>query len=58
MWFIKVMRHLASRKMPIKFFIIEGLISIKVDISTLPEHSRKPYSGNALNPILTTFLLM
>ena len=51
--YFKVMRHLASRKMPIKFFIIEGLISIKVDVSTLPEHSRKPYSGkkgSKLNP--------
>ena len=40
------MRLLASRKIPIKFFIIEGLISIKAELSTLPEHSRKPFSGD------------
>jgi hypothetical protein len=37
----QVMRHVSTRKIPIKFFMIEGTTQTRIDIMNLPEHSKK-----------------
>ena len=41
----QVMRHLATRKIPIKFFMVEGVTQVRIDVLTLPEHSKKSCTG-------------
>ena len=48
------MRHVSTRKIPIKFFMIEGTTQTRIDIMNLPEHSKKSCTGKIIqkNPMI------
>ena len=46
------MRHVSTRKIPIKFFMIEGTTQTRIDIMNLPEHSKKSCTGKNRRKVL------
>ena len=49
------MRHVSTRKIPIKFFMIEGTTQTRIDIMNLPEHSKKSCTGKNRRKVLQNF---
>ena len=49
------MRHVSTRKIPIKFFMIEGTTQTRIDIMNLPEHSKKSCTGKIRKKLLQKF---